>query len=232
MESMKEDYDTYLVAFDNITNESNSFRNNMVQEDEHTLESNENNNKENEDIEMKDENPLNENQQNLNESENKDENMLNNDINQNQNINKNNDQSYKNSESNNTINIVIPTKTIKKENKISKEYDYGYSILYINEEETGIMEDFLNDRSNESTTKDCFNFGLDESKWIKFLNHSILVHYKKKYNEFLEIKKLQNMYINNGNGNNEAHGIMGGMNTYMINYYQNMNLNNLKTNAN
>ena len=222
MENMKEDFDPYLVAFDNITNDDSTSRKDMIQEEDHSAESNDNINKENEDVEMKEDNDMNKNQNNLNEIENKNDIILNNEINQNQNINKTNEQSYKNSESNKSINLVFPTKSVKKEIKISKEYDYGYSIIYINEEETGIMEDFLNDKSNESTTRDYFNFRLDESKWIKFLNHSIFVHYKKKYNEFLEMKK------------NIPQGMMGGMNPYMfnINLYQNMNLNNLKNNAN
>ena len=161
---MKEDFDPYLVAFDNITNDDSTSRKDMLQEEDHSAESNDNINKENEDVEMKDDNDMNKNQNNLNEIENKNDIILNNEINQNQNINKTNEQSYKNSESNKSINLVFPTKSVKKEIKISKEYDYGYSIIYINEEETGIMEDFLNDKSNESTTRDYFNFGLNESK--------------------------------------------------------------------
>ena len=244
---MKEEFDPYLVAFDNIKNNENTlFQNDSMSEDEIMADANQNNIKENEDEEIKDENKINGNQQILNENENKNENISPYGINQNEITNKLNDQNYKNNESNNTINFVIPTKTVKKENKISKEYDYGYKIIYINDDETGIMEDFVNDNSNESTTKDSFNFGLDENKWIKFLNHSILVHYKKKYNEYIEkqnqLKKFQNMYMNNGtniNANNDPHGIMSGMKPYMINYYQNMNMNmnnmnmnNMKNNMN
>ena len=249
---MKEEFDPYLFAFDNIKNNENTlFQNDSMSEDEIMADANQNNIKDNEDEEMKDENKINGNEQILNENENKNENIspygISNKVdNQNEITNKLNDQNYKNNESNNTINFVIPTKTVKKENKISKEYDYGYKIIYINDDETGIMEDFVNDNSNESTTKDSFNFGLDENKWIKFLNHSILVHYKKKYNEYIEkqnqLKKFQNMYMNNGtniNANNDPHGIMSGMKPYMINYYQNMNMNmnnmnmnNMKNNMN
>ena len=244
---MKEEFDPYLFAFDNIKNNENTlFQNDSMSEDEIMADANQNNIKENEDEEIKDENKINRNEQILNENENKNENISPYGINQNEITNKLNDQNYKNNESNNTINFVIPTKTVKKENKISKEYDYGYKIIYINDDETGIMEDFVNDNSNESTTKDSFNFGLDENKWIKFLNHSILVHYKKKYNEYIEkqnqLKKFQNMYMNNGtniNANNDPHGIMNGMKPYMINYYQNMNMNmnnmnmnNMKNNMN
>ena len=249
---MKEEFDPYLFAFDNIKNNENTlFQNDSMSEDEIMADANQNNIKENEDEEIKDENKINGNEQILNENENKNENIspygISNKVdNQNEITNKLNDQNYKNNESNNTINFVIPNKTVKKENKISKEYDYGYKIIYINDDETGIMEDFVNDNSNESTTKDSFNFGLDENKWIKFLNHSILVHYKKKYNEYIEkqnqLKKFQNMYMNNGtniNANNDPHGIMSGMKPYMINYYQNMNMNmnnmnmnNMKNNMN
>ena len=244
---MKEEFDPYLFAFDNIKNNENTlFQNDSMSEDEIMADANQNNIKENEDEEIKDENKINGNEQILNENENKNENISPYGINLNEITNKLNDQNYKNNESNNTINFVIPTKTVKKENKISKEYDYGYKIIYISDDETGIMEDFVNDNSNESTTKDSFNFGLDENKWIKFLNHSILVHYKKKYNEYIEkqnqLKKFQNMYMNNGtniNANNDPHGIMSGMKPYMINYYQNMNMNmnnmnmnNMKNNMN
>ena len=227
----EEEYDPYLVAFDNIKTEDNLlYQNNMVQEDENII--NENENKLNEDIEMKDENNSEGNQQNLiNESEN-------NNINLNQNIpnneiNNNNNELNENkiNESNNIINIQKQNKIKNNENKLSKEYEYGYSILYITEDENGLMEDFINDKSNESTTRDCFNFHLDENKWVKILNHSILVHYEKNMKEYIEkqkkMKQIQTMYINNQNINN-----VNGNHIYFtpiyLNQYKNMNIGNLK----
>ena len=75
------------------------------------------------------------------------------------------------------------------ENKMIEEYDYGYSIILLNEGETGLIEDFFNEKQNESTTSDIFNFHLDEDKWIKILNHSILVHYERHIKEEMEKRK-------------------------------------------
>ena len=45
------------------------------------------------------------------------------------------------------------------------------------------MESFLKDPITEDKTRsdpsDYFNFGLDEEKWRKLLNHSILMHYER-----------------------------------------------------
>ena len=73
----------------------------------------------------------------------------------------------------------------------------------LNEGESGLIEDFFNEKQNESTTADFFNFDLDEEKWIKIVNHSILIHYErhmKELKEDLEKKKrAQNLYMNNMN---------------------------------
>ena len=58
----EEEFDPYLVAFDNIKTEENIlYKNNIIQEDENMVKEDGNNNLENEDIEMKNENNLNEN---------------------------------------------------------------------------------------------------------------------------------------------------------------------------
>ena len=67
----------------------------------------------------------------------------------------------------------------------------------MNEGETGLIQDFSKEKQNESTMADYFNFHLDEEKWIKILNHSILVHYERHIIE----KKLAQM-SNNNNLNN------------------------------
>jgi hypothetical protein len=108
----------------------------------------------------------------------------------------------------------------------------------LNEGETGLMDDFFKEKQNESTKADYFNFHLDEDKWIKILNHSILVHYERHIIEEIERRKKSQMYTNNfNNSNNPGNQQMMAMNPMMImnmgntNYQQMMylqNLNNLK----
>lgn len=104
------------------------------------------------------------------------------------------------------------------ENKKNEEYDYGYSIILMNEGESGLMEDFFKEKQNESTTSDYFNYHLDEDKWIKIFNHSILLHYERHLNELKmeneKKKKMQNMYMNNANGGNSQ--MMAQMNPMMF----------------
>lgn len=122
------------------------------------------------------------------------------------------------------------------ENKnVEEEYEYGYSIILKNEGETGLMEDFFKEKQNESTTSDYFNFHLDEEKWIKILNHSILIHYERNLKEEIEKrKKYQSMYMNNTNTISGNGQIIAPMNPMMIMNmpngvnYQQMYLNNLK----
>ena len=118
------------------------------------------------------------------------------------------------------------------DNKPLEEYDYGYTIILLKEGETGLMEDFLNEKPNESTTSDFFNFHLDEEKWIKILNHSILVHYerhiKELKEEFEKRKKLNNLMGNvNGSANTQMIPQINPMNSMMMGYQQ-MYLQNLK----
>ena len=112
----EEEYDPYLVAFDNIKTEDNLlYQNNMVQEDENVI--NENENKLNEDIEMKDENNSEGNQQNLiNESDNNITNL-------NQNIH-NNEIISNNNEDNLMVGIDFPYK--KKELDLYIDYEVKY----------------------------------------------------------------------------------------------------------
>ena len=46
--------------------------------------------------------------------------------------------------------------TINNEKKIIEEYDYGYSIYLLNEGENGLMEDFLKEKEDISTTSDYY----------------------------------------------------------------------------
>ena len=124
---------------------------------------------------------------------------------------------------------------INNENKI-EEYDYGYSIIFLNGGETGLMEDFFNEKQNESTTSDFFNFNLDEDKWIKILNHSIYIHYERHIKDLKEEnekrKKIQSMYMNNGN-NNPNPQMMGAMNPMNPMMFMNMgNMGNISNGVN
>lgn len=122
------------------------------------------------------------------------------------------------------------------ENNNVEEYDYGYSIILLNEGETGLIEDFLNEKQYESTTEDYFNYDLDEEKWIKILNHSIYIHYERHIKEEIEKRKKiqanQPMLINNGNNANQQ--MVPPMNQMMfMNFgnnvnYQQLYLQNLK----
>ena len=108
-----------------------------------------------------------------------------------------------NNNKNESIKEFTSISAINNENKILEEYDYSYRIILLNEGESGLIEDFFNEKQNESTTADFFNFDLDEEKWIKIVNHSILIHYErhmKELKEDLEKKKrAQNLYMNNMN---------------------------------
>ena len=92
------------------------------------------------------------------------------------------------------------------ESKKNEEYDYGYTIILLNDGENGLMEDFFKEKQNESTTSDYFNYHLDEDKWIKIFNHSILLHYERHLNELKaeneKKKKMQNMFNNTNNTGN------------------------------
>ena len=61
----------------------------------------------------------------------------------------------------------------KTNSKIVEIYDYGYTINLLNDGESGLIEDFLNEKQNEATTSDYYNFNLNEEDWIKIVNHGI-----------------------------------------------------------
>ena len=113
---------------------------------------------------------------------------------------------------------------------IKKQYDFGYSIILLEEKEEGLMEDFLKEVPLESDISDFYNYHLNEEKWQKILHHSILVHYERHLKEEMEKrKKMQNMFIFNMNinmnmNNNIIHpSMMPQMNSIMM---ANMNNNN------
>ena len=230
---MEEEFDPYLTAFDNIKiGENNSYKNFIIQEDEKMAINNENydNNKEDED--MKDVNNLKEEGHNLINNSDQNKQNKNSDINNND-INMTNEFAentinYKLNESNNKVNILIPNQINKEEKAIIQKCDFDYSLIFLNNGENGFMEDFINENNNESTIRDCFNFNLNEKDWIKILNHTILVHYLKNIKEYNEKQKKMRTIMYNGNINVAGNPVLFQMNPYMINYNQNMNINNLK----
>ena len=197
----------------------------------------------NEDIDMKSNN--NSKEENENENNNNDDKLdinsllgkktkPDNDLSQFQESLMNNNQKIQN------VNKIEPIKeyksisVINNENKI-EEYDYGYSIILLNEGETGLIEDFLNEKHSESTTADYFNFHLDEEKWIKILNHSIYIHYERHIKDEIEKRKKMQMYMNNGNNNPNPQmmAAMNPMNPMMIMNMGNMsNITNMSNGVN
>ena len=124
----------------------------------------------------------------------------------------------------------------KKEEEIKnkEEYEYGYSIILLEEKEEGLMEDFLKEYQMESNISDFYNYNLNEEKWQKILNHSILVHYERHLKEEMEKrKKMQNMFMFNMNINMNMNNniippsLMPQMNSLMMN-----NINNNATGLN
>ena len=89
-------------------------------------------------------------------------------------------------------------KKIENENKNNETYEYGYSIIFLEDKEEGLMEDFL----IESDISDFYNYNLTPEKFDEILHHSILVHYERHLKEEMEKrKKMQNMFMLNMNIN-------------------------------
>ena len=114
----------------------------------------------------------------------------------------------------------------------SQKFKYGYQIFFTNPNEDGLIESFLNDTNGENKQNndisDYFNYGLDEEKWRKILNYSILMHYKrhlkeeKKKNEKKTVENTQNMGYQFPNADNMMQNrinFMGINNQYLYNNY-------------
>ena len=75
----------------------------------------------------------------------------------------------------------------------SQKFKYGYQIIFTNPNEDGLIETFLNDTNGENKQNndisDYFNYGLDEEKWRKIINYSILMHYKRHLKDEKRSKK-------------------------------------------
>lgn len=93
----------------------------------------------------------------------------------------------------------------KNENKV---YEHNYKIHLNCSNEEGYIEDFIgNDFTLEEKKikdpNDMFNFGLNQEKWIKLLNKSILMHYEKHLIEKAAYyKEMQSKKENDINGLN------------------------------
>ncbi len=126
-----------------------------------------------------------------------------------------NNNSEKNEESNpkdnKTINTNNNTTELEKDETNQKEIQnktnsqqlkYGYKIFFTNPNEDGLIESFLNDSSGEkkqNNDSDYFNYGLDEEKWRKIINYSILMHYKRHLKD--EKRKIEEMKNENQQNN-------------------------------
>ena len=116
----------------------------------------------------------------------------------------------------------------KSENEIPKkeEYEYGYSVKLLEEQEKGLMEDFLKDES----ISDFYNYNYNEETFQKIVKQSILIRYERHLKEEMEKrKKMQNMFMLNMNINMNMNNnifpssMLPQMNSLMI---ANMNNNN------
>ena len=132
--------------------------------------------------------------------------------------------SYKNMKSQNSFienkNLNINKYENTKEKKIEKKkFKFGYEILLLQPNENGLMENFLTENiidSNIHNQSDFYNYGLDKDKWLKLINHSILLHYERHLQEEAKKKNNENLNNNQNNFNNNNN------NNNMINNYNNI----------
>ena len=114
-------------------------------------------------------------------------------------------------------------------------YEYGYTIQFLENDEMGLMDDFLPKNSDGS---DFYNYGLNKEKFEKMVHDSLLYHYEKHLKEEKEKRDKMNMFMFNMNinmnmnsmGNNFMQrgmttpmNYMNSMNNFLMN---NMNYNN------
>jgi hypothetical protein len=97
---------------------------------------------------------------------------------------------------------------VNKRKTEAKTYEYGYKIFLNNYNEDGFIEDFLGldignlDDKNVKEGNELFNFGLNQEKWVKLLNKSILMHYERHLIEKAIQAKSKNVIINQMGGFN------------------------------
>ena len=132
-------------------------------------------------------------------------------------------QIYEEEENNNNNKIK---KIDDKSNK--EEYDYGFSIILLEDNEEGLMEDFLKEKVIESDKSDYYNYGYTEEEFQENLHNSILYHYENHLKEEKEKRKnMQNMFMFNMNINMNMNNniiptsIMPQMNSFIMPNMQN-----------
>ena len=133
-------------------------------------------------------------------------------------------QIYEEEEENNNNNKI--KKIDDKSNK--EEYDYGFSIILLEDNEEGLMEDFLKEKVIESDKSDYYNYGYTEEEFQENLHNSILYHYENHLKEEKEKRKnMQNMFMFNMNINMNMNNniiptsIMPQMNSFIMPNMQN-----------
>jgi len=117
-----------------------------------------------------------------------------------------------NDKDNELLNQELPpdkNKQKKLENPERKiqQYQYGYIINFLEDEENGLMEDFLPTNIDSS---DFYNYGLTPEIFEKRLHDSLLHHYENHLKEEKEKRDKMNMF--------------------MLNMNINMNMNNMSNN--
>jgi len=108
-----------------------------------------------------------------------------------------------NDKDNELLNQELPpskNKQKKMENPERKiqQYQYGYIINFLEDEENGLMEDFLPTNIDSS---DFYNYGLTPEIFEKRLHDSLLHHYENHLKEEKEKRDKMNMFMFNMNIN-------------------------------
>ena len=108
-----------------------------------------------------------------------------------------------NDKDNELLNQELPpdkNKQKKLENPERKiqQYQYGYIINFLEDEENGLMEDFLPTNIDSS---DFYNYGLTPEIFEKRLHDSLLHHYENHLKEEKEKRDKMNMFMFNMNIN-------------------------------
>lgn len=127
------------------------------------------------------------------------------------------------SEKNQAINKNESSK--EKEKAEKKKFKFGYEILLLQPNENGLMENFLTENiidSNMHNQSDFYNYGLDKDKWLKLINHSILMHYERHLQEEAKKKNVSNN--ENANASNNVQNLQNNFvgNNNIINNFPNI----------
>lgn len=121
---------------------------------------------------------------------------------------------------------IAKSDSSKEKEKPAKKFKYGYEILLLQPNENGLMENFLTENiidANLHNQSDFYNYGLDKDKWLKLINHSILMHYERHLQE--EAKKKNNE--TNVNQNNFNNNLVNNFNNLQAQQFYNLMRNNM-----